>query len=367
MHLFVKGGLAWAVAGVFWAGTAGAHQISAVAAKASFERDGTYRFALSLDVTGSADPTLDEQISPEQAALAYLEEALRFSFDGVGVTPRFGELELVTRPDPLGVEGDLVQLHTEASGKIPPGAKEFQVALTPETDVALVMIVVKDGITQRRAQTLFAGELSRPVDLTFVGQAVEEGDPFAAERSAEIVVPGFAAGVKGGMGRMLAGSGRGALVVVALLLGCGILREHLLQLSVCWVAWVAGQAVSRFAGWEPTAADADRWFGLALAGVALDNVFRGRTDGRRLAVAGGSGALMGICFREAAYEAGWDPWCGYQLGVLAVMIGLALVTWIVLGPFREKEWYGRRFSVPVSWFLAGVGVVWMAAGWWPGR
>jgi hypothetical protein len=351
---------------LFGVGGAEAHQISAVAAKASFNRDGTYRFALSLDVTGSADPALNEQISPEQAALAYLEDALRFSFDGVSFVPEFGALELVTRQDPLGVSGELVQLFTEAGGKIPPGAKEFQVGLSPETDVALVMIVVKDGITQRRAQTLFAGELSRPVDLSFVGQPVEAGDPFEAERRAEVPVPGPTEGWKAGAARMLAGNGRGALLVVALLLVGGTLARQVLLVLACWGGAVAGQVWLRLAGWEPGSGMTVAWLGMVLLAVSVDNALRGKADGRRLAFAAGCGLALGVASPDPVAGAGWGAWWGYQGGGLVVLAALALVVWVVLGPFQAAEWYRRRLVRPVSWVLAGTGVAWMAVGWWAG-
>ncbi|MEQ1843777.1 MAG: hypothetical protein ABL994_25520, partial [Verrucomicrobiales bacterium] len=229
-----------------------AHQISAVGSKASFDRDGTYRFDLSLDVTGSPDPAQDQLISPEQAALDYMKNALAFQFDDVTFHPEFGPLQVIERKDPYEQQGDLVQLHTEATGKIPPGATSFRVRLSSETDVALVMVVSKDGITQRRAQTMFAGEVSRPVDLSFVGQKIVPGDPFLAEVTAERPVPGFREGLRGGVARMLASGGRRALVVVTMLLLSATAWEAGLQITLFWVGSFAGHFLLRSTGWAVT-------------------------------------------------------------------------------------------------------------------
>jgi len=344
-----------------------AHQISAVASKASFNRDGIYHFDLSLDVTGSPDPSMDQLISPEEAALTYLRDALEFRFDEVTFQPAFGPLQVVERKDPLDSKDDLVQLQTEATGKIPAGAKGFQVKLSPETDVALVMIVVKDGITQRRAQTIFAGEVSRPVDLGFVGQPLTDGDPFAAEKAAEKPVLSLTDGLRAGAAQMLAAGGHRVLLVVMMLLVASAAWQTGLQIIVFSVGSLAGHLLLRTTGWSMAHPTGEILLILALFAMAFDNVSRFGISWSRFVVVLLTGGLLGLASRDPAFESDWRLLLSYQGGVLLVGFLSALILWIVIGPFRSKPWYQERVVLPLSFGVVGMGLFWLAVGYFPGR
>lgn len=357
-------GLWWAgIAGVFSIGCLWAHQISAVAAHAGFGRDGSYQFELSLDVTGSPDPVMNEKVSPEEAALAYLRDALEFRFDDTVFAPSFGPLRVVPRKDPLDPGAEVMRLETTASGRIPQGAKAFQVRLSPETEVALVMMVSKDGIAQRRAQTLFAGEVSRPIDLGFVGESVRPGDPFAKEAAAEEPGPTPRDAFRAGAGRMLAPGGRCVLLLVLIFLWSGAWRQTLAQWgSLCGgvlaghlMVWGAGLALGPALG---------EWLLLvALAGVALHNVLRfrgegGRLRGARLTWVGLAGLLLGLGAGTPDGVRGWTGLASYQAGVWLVGAFCALFVRLVLGSFEARDWYRQRLVVPLSFAGLGLALFW---------
>jgi hypothetical protein len=331
-----------------------------VAAKASFQRDGSFVFDLSLDVSGSPDPKMDELISPEEAALTYLKDGVEFRFDGAEFEPAFGPLEVVERKDPLSAGDDLIQLQSEASGKIPSGAKSFQVRLSPETDVALVMVVVKDGVTQRRAQTIFAGEVSRPVDLGFVGQSANAWDLFQAEVLAEQKPPTVLDAMKAGAAQILAPGGRRALLVVTLLFLAMSWRGTLLQIVCFSVGALAGEAILSGSDWMVSPRWREVLLVAALFGLAAHNVSRFRAGGSRFLVAflaGGLGGLASTIAGGAKTAAGLLAHAG---GLIVVALAGAFVLWISIGHFRKQPWYQERLVVPWSFWVIGVGVLWLA-------
>ncbi len=344
-----------------------AHQISAVAAQASFERNGTYRFHLSLDVTGSADPAMNELISPEEAALNYLRDALEFRFDDGAFTPSFGPLQMVQRKDPLDQTDETVELETHATGHIPPGAKAFQVRLSPETEVALVMRVEKDGIAQRRAQTLFAGEISRPIDLSFVGEAVTGGDPFEKEKEAEKPAPTVKDGLRAGAARMLAPGGRPALLLLLILLPSVTWRQSGAQLLL----FSAGNLVGHlFLGGNGGALAP--WLVeilplAALLGMSYANVSRFQARWMRLVTVTLAGALLGLASHHAEASLGWSRLLSYHGGLLGIGCAVAFVLWLVIGPYRSTSWYQGRLVLPLSVGVAGLALFWLVAMFLPGK
>jgi len=304
---------------------------------------------------------------PEEAALTYLREALEFRFDDVDFEPSFGPLQVVERKDPLDSKDDLVQLQTEATGKIPAGAQGFQVRLSPETDVALVMIVVKDGITQRRAQTIFAGEVSRPVDLGFVGQPLTEGDPFAAEKAAEKPVPSVTDGVRAGAAQMLTAGGRRVLLVVLMLLVASAAWQTGGQIVIFSAGSLAGHFLLRTTGWPMVHPMGDVLLICALFALAFDNVSRFGVSWSRFVVVALTGGLLGLAFRDPEFETGWQLLLSYQGGVSLVCVLAAVILWIAIGPFRSKPWYQERVVMPISCGVVGMGLFWLAVGYFPGK
>ncbi len=344
--------------GVLGTGWLPAHQISAVAAHAAFERDGNYRFDLSLDVTGSPDPAMDELVSPEEAALAYLRDALKFRFDESDFAPSFGPLRVVPREDPLEPGQEMMRLETSASGRIPSGARAFQVRLSPETEVALVMMVSKDGIAQRRAQTLFAGEVSRPIDLTFVGEAVRAGDPFAKEAEAAKPVPTMRDGVRAGAARLLATGGRSALLLVLIFLGGRSWRHSGAQLWWFCSGSLAGHLLLRAGGWGLPPWAPETLSLVAILGMALDNILRSGTGSGRFLSVALAGGLLGLGARNPEIDSTWAGLLGYHAGVLGVGLGFVVFTRMVLGPFCSQPWYRERLVVPLSFGAIGMVLWW---------
>jgi hypothetical protein len=222
------------------------------------------------------------------------------------------------------------------------------------------MVVVKDGITQRRAQTIFAGEVSRPVDLGFVGQSANAGDLFQAEVLAEQKAPTVLDAMKAGAAQILAPGGRRVLLVVTLLFLAMSWRGTLLQIVCFAVGTLLGEVILLGSNW----ALGPRWREVllvaALCGVAFHNASRYRAGGSRFLVAllaGGLGGLASTVARSAPTAAGL---LGHAGGVVVVALAGAAVLWIGIGHFRKQPWYQERLVVPWSFWVIGVGVLWLA-------
>jgi hypothetical protein len=47
-------------------------------------------------------------------------------------------------------------------------------------------------------------------------------------------------------------------------------------------------------------------------------------------------------------------------GLIVVALAGAFVLWISIGHFRKQPWYQERLVVPWSFWVIGVGVLWLA-------
>lgn len=341
---------------LLWAGGLRAHQVSAVGAEAKFFRDGAYQFGLSLEVEASQDPALNDEISPEQAVLEYLRAGITFLFDDSVVRPQF------TKPAPVSEApaetGTLprVQLYTEARGRVPDGAGAFYVKLSPDTEVALVLLVERDGVRERRARTLFAGEISRPVDLTFLTLPRREEDPFEAEGAQP-----EPAGSKGVMLRLgsewLFGSGgRGAVLLVALLL-VGISPQAAgLQAVTFLGAIFFGQLLFGLGSGPAREGVAAVASALLLAGAAAHNLKAPpHLTWPRYALAGLSGFFLGMFSPGKMLP-------GFLAGQALAVLACTFLVWLVLGGFWKQSWYGARLLRPASWLFLGWAAYWLWKG-----
>ena len=340
----VSGSVAWA------------HQVSAVGAEAKFFRDGTYVFALSLEVQASSDPVLNDQISPEQAVLNYLGTAISFLFDEQEVKPEF------SKPAPSGAPPRNVrpvptlQLYTEAKGKIPTGAQAFYTKLSPETEVAVVLLVERDGVRERRARTIFAGETCRPVDLTFLSSPRREGDvPGVEGKPSE--QPGLEDSMlRRGSGWMFAGGGRAAVLLVAILL-VGISLQALgMQAVVFLVAVFFGQLLFGFGSGPPKQDLGAVISALLLAGLAAHNLRASSVlTWVRYSLVSLTGLVLGIFSPGKLLP-------GFLAGQLLAVTGCTLLVWVVTGGFWKQPWYGSKVLRPASWLLLAVALYWLVAG-----
>lgn len=337
-------------------GDAWAHRVSAVVAEAKFSRAGTYQFVLSLEVQASPDPAQNDRVSPEQAVLEYLRSAITFQFDEQTVKPDFsqpsaGAQTAPEAPDALPKQ----QLHTEANGKIPEGARAFYTKLSPDTEVALVLLVEVNGVRDRRARTLFAGEISRPVDLTLLRQAGrEEPGPESAAGAKQPTASGSSM-VQLGSAWLFERGGRGAVLLIAVLV-VGISLQAVGMQSVVFLGGVfLGQLLFGMGSGPAKEGVGSVILALMLVGLAGDNLRApAAVSPLRHALVGFTGLFLGIFYPGKMLP-------GFLAGQVLAVAGCALLVWAVLGGFWKQPWYGARLLRPASWLLVGVAVFWLVA------
>ncbi len=338
---------------------AAAHQIKAVAAKTIFERDGSYLFALSLEIEASPDPELNDAISPEEAALEYLRSAVTLHFDGEVLEPQFSALEPVEQDNPLPSMDVVTQLYTETRGKVPKGAEKFMVRLSEETDVALVMVVIIDGVMQKRAHTLFAGEFSRPIDLGFIGTEVQSGSPFEAGEPAE-TRPKILVDALAGAELLFSNDAKRIVLAVAVfLLATGFFRgfAQVIALSLGLIFGQLLALVGQVPSWPFLG---ELVLGIAIVIMAWSNIAQSKVTAVRFALVVLVAMLIGFCTQTTAP----DQLLGFFLGEVIVLLAIFLLTWIILGAFWKKSWYRSILVVPASWIILGMGVFWTGLTLW---
>ncbi len=348
-----------------------AHQIKAVVSKAIFERDGSYLFGLSLEIQASEDPALNDTISPEQAALSYLKESITLHFDEVELLPEFSPLESIEQPNPFPGMDQVTHLYTETRGIVPRGAMNFMVRLSEETDVALVMAVIIDGVMQKRPHTLFAGEFSRPIDLGFIDQQVQEKDPFLAQEPPKFSLPGakfFAEAAESpvvedllaGARELFANDAKRAVLALAVfLLATGFFRG-MAQVVALVLGLVFGQMlalVGRVPEWPYLG---ELVLGASIVLMAWSNLAHPRVTAVRFALVVLVGMLVGFCTQTAEYS----RLSGFLAGEVAALLAVFVVTWIVLGAFWKKKWYRSLLVIPASCILLGMGIYWTGMTLW---
>ncbi|NOY00327.1 MAG: hypothetical protein GXP30_11415 [Verrucomicrobia bacterium] len=166
-----------------------AHKVTAVSVVSKFDTKARkYSIELAMDIYPSEDPAINDEVSPQQAADFFSTEALDLFFGDIQIEPQ-AKSELFKDPeaDPE-IQEVKVKVLVTLSGEIPKDAGNFTLRVSPDTTAAVVMVTFKDGIPGRRAEVLYPGEFSSPVEVS----EIIEGDPFegvedlpAGERSQE--------------------------------------------------------------------------------------------------------------------------------------------------------------------------------------
>lgn len=328
-------------------GLADAHQVTAASAKAIFERDGNYLIELSLDITPSEDPAANDEISPEQAALEYLQGSVALKFDEEEFEPDFGDLQEAE----IAAKQGVTRLYTEVKGTVPAGTKQFFLHVLPTAQVAVVMVVFKDGVQGRRAHVMLPGEFSKPIDLQFVGEKVIRGDPFAEP-------PTIYQSVRVGAQQLVAGMGQRAVLVLAILLFAVSIGQSAQQCLTLMLGSLFGHVLMMSINIQPKIEMLEFLLGLCVVAIAIDNFRRERWSWKRLLFLAVIGVIVGACTRDVDHERNLTSLLGFYAGggiVIGVMLGLF---WAVFGFLWKMPWYRNQLVVPGSFLVAGIGAFW---------
>jgi hypothetical protein len=155
------------------------------------------------------------------------------------------------------------------------------------------------------------------------------------------------------------------LFVLGLFFFSANLRPLLLQVTAFTVAHTVTLALATLKIVAVDAAIVEPLIALSIAYVAVENILWQRLTPWRTAVVFGFGLLHGLGFASVLGEIGLDPSrlitglvafnIGVELGQLTVIAGAMLLVGLW---FRHKPWYRRVIAIPVSLFIAAIGLWW---------
>jgi len=396
-----------------FAGKVAAHKVTAVSVVSKFDTQGRqFSVELAMDIYPSEDPAVNDEVSPQDAADFFANEALTLFFGDSEVEPR-KKSEVFKDPtvDPE-VGEQKVKVLVTLFGEIPKDAGHFTLRVSPDTTAAVVMVTFKDGKPGRRAEVLYPGEFSSPVNV----EPVIEGDPFAgvdgggagskmADRATVVGEdlqgqdePTAGRGMAAGAGeagesadesdetRRASGAMRHFVELgarsffsgyeAALLALCFFFfsqkpRDWFFQVAMFVVAFSLALGMAAFglfsiSGMNSVSGLLVGWgVPLVIVALAVDNLLSAKLRWWRMVLAALAGALLGTVNSVTLGLAGIsadsvvEAFVGYNLGFqlgLALTLVAAILAVVV---FWKRDWYRRAVAAPVSLLIAGAGLYWI--------
>ena len=374
--------VAWFAIGLV---SAWAHKVSAVSVVADFNtRDRSFKVELAMDVDPSGDPTIDDQIPPEEAARTFATESLVIFFDNESVAPE-PEIRVLTASDEeTPAELQRKKVIGTLKGTYPEDAEHFLLQIDESTEAAVVMVTIKDEKPSRRLQVLYPGEFSNPFDLapvaenTKAGKGAGETEPASPDPDSDPDTPGTPAEdvdplqpeAPPGMGSWIK---RGFVAV----LPSGI------DFWAFMLAMFALSLRSKPLGWQLALYTSAHSLALALAAfqlinlpttlvvavvaisplaLAIDNLFHQKLLPWRGVLVFAFGLFHGMAFASILWEGNpristlLPALVGFNLGIeCAQFLILALASLIAVWLY-QKPWFRPRFVHPLCVVLAGISV-----------
>jgi hypothetical protein len=393
----------------FRPGCALAHKVSYVSIGASFEtEERTFSIDMAMEVDPTEDAVVNAQISPEQAASTFATEVLSLYFGDteIKVIPTIR----VIVPEPEDVDPNFperTKVVATLAGDIPEAADYFTLHLSEDNEATAIMVHFVDGDAGRRAEVLYPGEFSNPIDL----RKTIKADPFTAANSAEATAgtempeaddgpatpdnsagsessdsqstnegeleadknldeaPSAGARLIAGFRQVLPQNYPFLVALLALFFFNRRPRVLIIQVLVASVALAIAFALSSAhivdfgekAELVPLAAL------LGSAVLALENLFSNKLRWWRLTVIALTGLAFGFWFSALAVDLGLAPESALQsflyllgvAGAIAVTIG---VLYVAMAGFRERSWYRKSLAFPASLVALGLALFWILLG-----
>lgn len=160
-----------------------AHKVTAVSVIADIDTtERKWSVELAMNIDPSDDPTLNDEISPVDAATEYAENGIEVLIDDVQQS--FGAPEIAIEDlsdENTPEELKRRQVIARITGSYPEGGRELTLRANEAFTPAIILLAIIDGEQERRTQSVFPGESSRPLRL----ESITPGDPFEAKKTIE--------------------------------------------------------------------------------------------------------------------------------------------------------------------------------------
>ncbi|MCA9243639.1 MAG: HupE/UreJ family protein [Phycisphaerales bacterium] len=347
------------------AASAFAHDFSITRVTAVIKQDGSYLIDLRIDVDalalGAAPNESSEEIEAALRALTPTDLALaetqvkrtiqrftRVRVDGLLDDPRVDLPEHGVEPppgSPPSVFGTIARL----SGHMPLDAKEFSFAASRAFNAVDLTILEEEALSGARF-TLSPGAESPPY-LLHESKLRTADSPLA-----RYLVLGFEHIVPKGLDHIL--------FVLGLFLLSIKTRALLWQVTAFTVAHSITLALSMASIASLPPRVVEPLIALSIAYVAIENLCVRELKPWRPAVVFAFGLLHGMGFAGVLRELGLPPGqfvpalVGFNLGVEAGQLAVIATAFVLVGWFRNRDWYRKAIILPASALIAAVGLYW---------
>ena len=355
-----------------------AHDFTITETLLVLKADGTYQLdvtcdldALALGAPSGADSlelamTLSA-MSPEELADAegrlqrFFERRIRLFFDGEAERPLISFPEYIDARPKSPLAPTVFGVTARFEGTVPEDAEAVSFrasrALPP-----VHLTVLHQGGLQGRRELLEMGGDSTPFPL-------EVEEPVAAPDTRVTVgrylVLGFWHIVPAGLDHIL--------FVLGLFLLSARLRPLFWQVTAFTVAHAVTLSLATFGVVQLPARVVEPLIALSIVGIALENVFTQDLKPWRPAVVFAFGLLHGLGFSGVLAELGLPEGervpalLAFNVGIECGQLLVVAVAFLLIGWWRERDWYRPRLTVPLSLLIAAVGLYWtverVLSGW----
>lgn len=231
---------------------------------------------------------------------------------------------------------------------IPFDARTFQFGWSPELGL---MVLRRTDLENGFAGYVEPGDLSPPLEIS------AQDDVSNLGMFAQFIPVGFDHIIPKGVDHIL--------FVVGLFLFSTQLRPLLWQVSAFTLAHTITLALASLKIIEIPASIVEPLIAISIAYVAIENIFVTKISIRRPLVIFGFGLLHGLGFASVLADFGL-PGAGFVAALIGFNVGvevgqLAIIAICFFGFglwFRNKDWYRSVIVIPISLFIAAVGLWW---------
>lgn len=353
-----------------------AHKVSSasVVLEIETESDRFFRVSVAMEVESSGDAQIDDEIGPDEAARIFVEHNLHVLIDDQD-QPKELTIEIVNQSDELTPE-ELQRLSVivDWGGPLPPDGKELALFLDETSEMSVVLATVKNGVTARRMQVMFAGEFSRAENI----EPLVEGNPFDkgkgdADQTDEgddprkesandpggedsVLTSAYSAGLAGATTKMALP----VIMFLALLVGGSQVRQLGSISGAFFVTLSIGFSLSAFAILPQVP-----WMGLACVLIlfisATGSLASRLPPVSSLLAAIPTGFTLGnwLVFNGPFPELGRPPVdplsaCGFLAGVVSIHAAALIVAVLLTRLFPQQASFRNFVTIPLSIALAGI-------------
>lgn len=205
-----------------------------------------------------------------------------------------------------------------------------------------------------KAQWMMTGEVSQSVTLASSGVQLERQGFFAT--FSRFLGIGFIHIVPRGLDHIL--------FVLGLFLLSARLRPLLIQVTVFTAAHTLTLGLSIYGLVSFPSSLVEPLIALSIALVVVENVFTEKLHSWRTLVIFIFGLLHGLGFAGGLSEVGLPQGqfltalISFNVGVEVSQVSVLLFAFILLGTFRDKDWYRKKLTIPLSCLIGIIGLFW---------